>query len=140
MDSDLVSSADTVGMFCRLHMNTKRDIPIRPSEMGVLIFTHKQSEPVTPLTISHFLKIAKPSVTSMVNALIRQDYLIKEPSLVDGRSYTLTTTEKGKYLVESTFDEYFKSIEFLKEKMGEDAFNQFIKLIQIANGILGGVR
>lgn len=140
MKADLMNSADVVGLFCRLHMNTKRDIPIRPSEMGVLIFTQKQSLPVTPLMISHFLKIAKPSVTSIINVLIKQDYLMKEPSLADGRSYTLSTTEKGKNLVESTFDEYFKSIELLEEKMGADTFNQFIELLQMANNILGEVR
>jgi len=118
-------------------MKTKRDIPIRPSEMGVLIYTQKQSVQVTPLMISRFFKIAKPSVTSMVNTLIKRDYLIKEPSSVDGRSYTLKTTDKGKYLVESTFKEYFKTIELLKEKMGPSAFQQFIELMQIANCILG---
>ncbi len=137
MNFDLINSADAVGMFCRLHMNTKRNIPIRSSEMGILIFTQKQNVSVTPLMISQFFKITKPSVTSMVNALIKRDYLVKEPSLSDGRSYTLRTTEKGKKLVESTSDEYFKSIELLKEKMGLDAFNQFIELIQIANGIFG---
>lgn len=136
MDFNLIDCADAIGMFCRLHMYTKKDIPIRSSEMGVLIFTHKQNVLVTPLMISRFFKIAKPSVTSMVNALIKKDYLTKEPSLSDGRSYTLRITEKGKILVESTFDEYIKSMELLKEKMGLDAFNQFIELIQLANVIL----
>jgi DNA-binding MarR family transcriptional regulator len=117
-------------------MYAKRDIPIRPSEMGVLIFAQKQNVPVTPLMIAHFFKIAKPSVTSMVNALVRQEYLAKEPSVTDKRSYTLKITEKGEELVQATFMEYFKSIEFLKEKMGEDKFQQFIELIQLANGIL----
>lgn len=140
MDIELINSADAVGMFCRLHMNSKIDIPIRPSEMGVLIFTQKQSIPVTPLMISEFFKITKPSVTSMVNALIKQNYLIKEPSLVDGRSYTLRTTEDGNRLIEKTFDEYIKSIELLKEKMGEFTFRQFIDLIQMANRILEEVK
>jgi hypothetical protein len=44
MDNEIIISADVVAMFCRLHMNLRRDIPIRPSEMGVLIFTQKQSD------------------------------------------------------------------------------------------------
>ncbi|MDF2822362.1 MAG: transcriptional regulator, MarR family [Clostridiales bacterium] len=137
---DLINSADAVGMFCRLHMKTKRDIPIRPSEMGVLIYTQKQSAPVTPLMISQFFKIAKPSVTSMVNTLVKLEYLTKEPSAADGRSYTLKSTQKGNNLVEVTFVEYFKTMELLKEKMGEHKFKQFIELIQIANGILEEVK
>jgi DNA-binding MarR family transcriptional regulator len=136
MDKDLIISADSVGLFCRLHMNIKRDIPIRPSEMGVLIFTQKQTDPVTPLSISNFFRIAKPSVTFMVNSLIKQNYLAKIPSSTDGRSYTLLTTDKGKELVEATFNEYIKTMELLNKKMGSEEFSLFIKLIQKANNIL----
>jgi DNA-binding MarR family transcriptional regulator len=117
-------------------MNIKRDLPIRSSEMGVLIFTQKQSEPVTPLMISNFFRIAKPSVTSMVNALIKKDYLMKAPSATDGRSYTVSATDKGTELVESTYNQYFRTMEILKEKMGSKEFNLFIDLIHKANNIL----
>jgi hypothetical protein len=33
-------------------MKKKMDIPVRPIEMGVLIFVHEQASPVTPLNIS----------------------------------------------------------------------------------------
>lgn len=136
MKPDLVNSADAIGMFCRLHMNTKRDLPIRPSEMGVLIYTQKQSDSVTPLMISQFFNIAKPSVSAMVKALVNKGYLIQSPSETDKRSYTISITEKGSNLVETTFNEYFKTVELLKEKMGESKFNQFIELIETANKIL----
>jgi DNA-binding MarR family transcriptional regulator len=136
MDNNLIISADVVGLFCRLHMNTKRDIPIRPSEMGVLIFTQKQIDPVTPLMISSFFKIAKPTVTSMVNALINQNYLVKTPSPTDGRSYIVSTTDRGKELVETTFDEYVRTMEVLRYKMGNKDFTLLIELIQKANNIL----
>lgn len=136
MDSQLMDSADAVGLFCRMHMNTKRELPIRSSEMGVLIFTQKQDRPVTPLMISQFFKITKPSVSAMVSALIKSEYLMKEPSATDGRSYTLKPTEKGRALVEATFEDYFKSMERLKEKMGTEDFDRFIGLIERANRIL----
>lgn len=139
MKLELVNSADAIGMFCRLHMNTKRDLPIRPSEMGVLIYTQKQSDSVTPLMISQFFNIAKPSVSAMVKALTKNGYLTQSPSEMDKRSYTINITEKGKKLVETTFIEYFKSVELLKEKMGEAKFDQFIELIQTANRILDEV-
>lgn len=136
MKPDLVSSADAIGMFCRLHMNSKRDLPIRPSEMGVLIYTQKQTESVTPLMISQFFNIAKPSVSAMVKALTKNGYLIQSPSVTDKRSYNISMTDKGKMLVETTFAEYFKSVELLSEKMGVTKFNQFMELIQAANKIL----
>ena len=136
MKTDLVNSADAIGMFCRLHMNTKRDLPIRPSEMGVLIYTQKQNESVTPLMISQFFNIAKPSVSAMVKALVNKGYLLQSPSETDKRSYTISITEKGSTLVDTTFNEYLKTVELLKEKMGESKFNQFIVLIETANKIL----
>jgi DNA-binding MarR family transcriptional regulator len=136
MEQDLIQSMDTIGMFCRLRVNMKPNIPIRPSEMGVLIFAQKQNTEVTPRMISQFLRISKPSVTSLVNSLVNQGYLSKKPSKVDQRSYVLTMTKSGNQLVESTFEEYYKSIALLKENMGEHEFRTFIELMQKANSIL----
>ena len=80
--------------------------------------------------------IAKPSVSAMVKALVKNGYLIQKPSETDKRSYTINITEKGITLVETTFIEYFKTVELLKEEMGELKFNQFIELIETANKIL----
>jgi DNA-binding MarR family transcriptional regulator len=136
MDFDIINSADTVALFCRLQMNSKRNIPIRPSEMGVLIFTEKERVPVTPLMISNFFRITKPTVTTMLNSLIKKGYLVKTPSATDGRSYTVAPTEMGKDLVESTFNEYSKTMELLKNGMGSSQFNLFMELMEKANNIL----
>ncbi|UDE94502.1 hypothetical protein LHA31_07760 [Carnobacterium viridans] len=40
--------------------------------MGALIYVQKTEDKVTPLMISTFLGIAKPSVTDMVNTLIKK--------------------------------------------------------------------
>lgn len=136
MRNDLIKSAESIGLFCRLNMHAKRDLPIRSSEMGVLIFTQKQDQPVTPLMISQFFKIKKPSVTTMVNALVDAGYLIKVPSLSDGRSYTLELTPTGYALLEVTFESYFKTMDVLKTKMGSDAFGQMVGLMDKANQIL----
>jgi DNA-binding MarR family transcriptional regulator len=136
MDIDAIKSADIIGMFCRLKTNVKPGIPVRSSEMGVLIYVSKQSSEVTPLMISRFFRISKPTVSSMVNSLIKKGYLDKKSSESDKRSYSLIITDEGDRLVTSAFDDYFRSIELLKEKMGGEKFNQFIELMQIANGIL----
>jgi len=139
MTIDLMRSADVIGMFCRLNMKVKRDLPIRASEMGVLIYTSKQVDEVTPLMISQFFKISKPSVTSMINTLLRLAYLEKTISMLDKRSYTLSITKKGINLVNSTVDDYYKSIDAMIEKMGINEFNNFIELLNKANEILEGI-
>jgi len=140
MKEYIMTATEEVAMFCRLQMNIKKDLPVRSSEMGVLIYTAKQTEDVTPLMISQFFQITKPSVTSMVNSLIKQDYLMKTPSSTDGRSYTVSITTKGRKLVETTYDEYFSAMALLEEKMGEVDFKLFVQLILRANEILKEAR
>lgn len=136
---DLIQCAEEIGLFCRLNMNTKKDIPIRSSEMGVLIYIYKQGE-TTPLMISQFFRIKKPSVTTQINALIKHEYIQKTPSKTDGRSVCLTITDKGKNLVENTFDDYLRLVSLLKDKMGNDQFNSLIVSIHQANTILGNTK
>lgn len=134
---DYIQSAEEIGLFCRLNSNIKKDIPIRSSEMGVLIYIYKNGEITTPQMISQFFKIKKPSVTSQLNVLIKNEFLIKIPSQVDGRSYSLKVTDSGRNLVETTFGEYLKFVKLLHDEMGEDNYHQFINLIHQANQILG---
>ncbi len=140
MKENIIACEDAVSRFCRLQMNVKRDIPIRASEMGALIYVEKSDEPATPLMISSFFGIAKPSVTDMVNSLVEKDYLIKIPSKVDRRSYTLKVTIKGHELLETTYNEYFRTIELLEERMGYEEFKLFIQLLKEANNILSEER
>lgn len=140
MKENIIACEDAVSRFCRLQMNVKRDMPIRASEMGALIYVEKSDEPATPLMISNFFGIAKPSVTDMINSLVKKDYLIKIPSKVDKRSYTLKVTLKGHELLESTYNEYFRTLEILEERMGYQEFKLFIQLLQKANNILSEER
>ncbi|WP_151734976.1 MarR family winged helix-turn-helix transcriptional regulator [Paenibacillus tengchongensis] len=132
----LSESADTIGLFCRLHMNAKNNLPVRSSEMGVLIYTDKQQGPVTPLMVSSFLKVAKPTVTALINSLVRQAYLYKTLSPTDGRSYYVSLTPKGAELVRTTASVYFRNMEMLEKQMGAAEFQTFITLMQQANAIL----
>lgn len=140
MNPNIVRAADAVALFCRIQMNTKKNIPIRSSEMGVLFYVHTEQEPVTPLRVSEYFQITKPAVTGMVNVLVKKRYLIKMPSSVDRRSYTISTTNKGKELVEATYKEYFKTMELLREQMGEKEFLQLIQLMEKANKLLSEVK
>lgn len=136
MKESIIDSRDVVSRFCRLQMNKKMAIPIRASEMGALIYVQKSEDKVTPLMISNFFGIAKPSVTDMVDSLIKKTYLIKIPSKTDRRSYTVEVTEKGHELLESTTKEYLRTMDLLEEKMGYQKFSLFIQLLQEANELL----
>ena len=140
MNEQLDAIAEEISLFSRQLMHMKKELPIRSSEMGVLIYIQKQNEGVTPLMISSFFQIAKPSVTSMVNELIGKGYLDKVPSETDRRSYTVIITGKGRELVAATHSEYFRGIEMLRTKMGDKDFESFVNLIRKANTALSEER
>lgn len=133
---EYVKDAEAVSLFCRIHMNTKRNLPIRASEMGMLILIVKSTEPQTPVQIAEFFKVTKPMVTTMINSLVKKGYLERKPSTTDRRSFTLEPTEQAVRLVEETYSEYFKTMECLKIKMGCEKYNHFIELMELANDVL----
>ncbi|WP_310602903.1 transcriptional regulator, SarA/Rot family, partial [Anaerosporobacter sp.] len=129
-------AAEIVSLFCRLRNSTKNDLPIRSSEMGLLILLHSRVEPITPLMAAEFFKVKKPMITAMITSLVSKGYMQKTASLEDKRSFTINLTQKGMELVEETKDEYFKSLELLSSKMGENDFNTMITMLDKANKIL----
>lgn len=132
----IYQSMDVLGRFCRLKLAVKQDLPLRSSEMGVLIYLSKQTSDVTPLMVSEFLRVKKPSVTPLIQTLIKKGYVTKQRSQVDKRSYTLQVTERGSRLLEEVEADYLLSVSVLKEKLGDDQFNEWIRLTEKANTIL----
>ncbi|WP_418666213.1 MarR family winged helix-turn-helix transcriptional regulator [Allofournierella sp.] len=132
----LENGAEVVSLFCRLYINTKKELPIRSSHMGLLIFTVKSQTPVTPIEAAKFFKVKKPMITAMVTSLEKNGYLEKQPSPTDGRSYRLLPTPKSITLVEETYNEYFRTMDTLYHGMGEKDYQQMIALLARANDIL----
>ena len=136
MSDELIKGAETVSMFCRLNINIKKDLPIRSSEMGLLILICKSDKPVTPVIAADFFKVKKPMITTMVSNLLKHGYIEKIPSLDDKRSFSLNPTEKARQLVDDTYSEYMKTMELLRHKLGSIDFGKLIILLKKANSIL----
>jgi DNA-binding MarR family transcriptional regulator len=133
---ELMKGAETISLFCRINMNTKRELPIRPSEMGLLIFLVKEPGEHTPLQAAAFFKVTKPMVTTMIHSLERKEYISKVPSPTDKRSFVLKPSDKAYKLVNQTMDEYIKNMQLLKDGLGKQEFTRFIELLTKANNIL----
>ena len=131
-----IKGAEEVTLFCRINMNIKRELPIRASEIGMLIYLVKSEEPINSIKIAEFFKVTKPNVTAMVNSMLKKEYIIKEQSKLDKRSFILKPTQKAIDLVEETYDEYFKTMKLLSDKMGENDYKELIELLGKANNIL----
>lgn len=136
MKSELIKGAGTVSMFCRLNTNMKKELPIRPSEMGLLILICKSEQAVTPVMVADFLKVKKPMVTAMVASLYKHGYIEKIPSPDDKRSFYLNPTEAARHLVEDTYTEYIKTMELLWNRLGTKEFDNLMRVLEKTNTVL----
>lgn len=132
----IVEGANIISLFCRLSVHMKKNLPLRPSEIGLLIYTVKSETPVTPIMAANYFKVSKPMIAGMVKQLSATGYLTKTPSEHDRRSYTLTPTASAKALTEEVYDEYFKDMRRLLSGMGEKKFQDMLHLLAEANTLL----
>lgn len=132
----IYQGANTVSLFARLIHQNKKKLPLRSSEIGLLIYTVKSTEPVTPVMAATYFKVSKPMITAMVKTLAKEGYVIKTPSPSDKRSYLLTPTEKAKTFTKGIYEEYFRDMQLLLDSLGPARFSQLIQLIEEANDCL----
>ena len=126
--------------FSRDFMGLKKDLPIRPSEMGVLNIITRREGDFTPLMLAEMIGVSKPMITSHIRALLKKGYIRKEASLGDKRSFYVRPTEKGKALAdefEKRQTEYLKKIE---ESLGEKEFTELTRLLNKTQNILSELK
>lgn len=136
MDKLLFEAAHAIPMFCRLNMHRRHMTSVKHAEMHVLMYIKKYNDIVTPVKISEFFNVSKPFVTKIINSLEQSSYIYKVPLKNDNRSYQLMLTEKSDEIFKENFNEFMKTIEILKAKMGDDNFISFIDQLKTANNIL----
>lgn len=122
--------------FSRVYMKLKKDLPIRPSEMGFLNIITKKTGPFTPVMIAEMLEVTKPMVANHVSVLEKNGYITKEYSETDKRSFFVVPTDKAKKLVAETEAKLNKKLSNLENKLGTDRFEELVKILEEAKGIL----
>lgn len=132
----MIRSSEQISLFCRLNIHAKRELPIRSSEMGMLIYLVKTEEEKTPNAVARFFKVSKSMATNMTTSLLNNGYIRKKQSETDKRSFCLLPTSKAIRLVEEMYEEYFKMMSVLEAKMGEEDFDRLVSLLETANKIL----
>lgn len=132
----IMKASEQIALFCRLNLNSKKGLPIRSSEMGMLIYLVKTDEEKTPNAAAQFFNVTKSMATNMTTSLLTNGYIEKKQSETDKRSFRLIPTEKAIRLVERAYDEYFKTMTLLESKMGKEQFKELITMLKTANKIL----
>lgn len=122
--------------FCRSYMELKKDLPIRPSEMGVLNIITKRDGLFTPVMIAELLEVTKPMVANHLSVLEEKGYIYKEYSKNDKRSFYIIPTDKAKKLVAETESKLNEKLINLEEKLGSERFDELIKTLEEAKSYL----
>ena len=131
-----IEAAETVSLFCRLNQRVKKELPIRSSEMGLLILLVTSEEPLSSVEAAQFFQVSKPVITAMVKSLTAKGYLGKEPRAHDRRSFLLVPEPKAVELVHTTCSEYLYTMTLLQEHKGREAFGEMIRLLAQANAVI----
>lgn len=122
--------------FSRNYMELKKNLPIRPSEMGVLNILAATPGPHTSVMLAELLGVSKPMITASLNSLSEKGYITKEQSQEDKRVYHVLLTPKAKQLVEDARVDTNRQLARLEEALGQEGFAQLIELTRKANLLL----
>lgn len=123
--------------FCRDYMALKKDLPIRPSEMGVLNIIIKREGLFTPIMIAELLEVTKPMVANHISVLENKGYITKKYLENDKRSFYVIPTDKAKKLVSETELKLNQSLINLEQKLGSKRFDELIKILDESKSYLG---
>lgn len=126
----------TFSKFSRDYMNLKRELPIRPSEAGVLNIIIKRDGCFTPVMIAELLGVSKPMVTNHITALEEKGYIIKKPCENDKRSFYVLPTEKARILVDEAEKKINMYLEKIENHIGEENFELLVALLDDVNIVL----
>lgn len=126
--------------FCNGYTDLKRELPIRPSEMGVLNIIVQRDGLFTPLMIAELLEVSKPMITAHIAVLEKKGYITKQYSLQDRRSFYVIPTEKAKDLVKMTARQMESYLQTVETALGKETFEQLLKILSETNTVLKRVK
>lgn len=127
-------------IFSKNYMELKKDLPIRPSEMGVLNIITKKNVLFTPLMIAELLEVSKPMITNHIIVLENKGYIVREYSKEDKRSFYVIPTEKAKELVKVTEEKMNKYLQQIENSLGKENFDKLLKMLIDTNKILKNIK
>ena len=132
-----IDAAETVSLFCRLNLNGKKELPVRSSEMGLLILLVTSKEKITPKAAADFFWSQQTDGCFYgKNSLTLGGYIRKEAIEQDKRKYILIPEAKAVSLVEATRSEYVHTMTLLENGMGKQEFSELMRLLEKANAVL----
>lgn len=125
-----------LSVFSKRYMDLKSELPVRPSEMGVINIITGTDGPHTPAVLAKLLGVSKPMITAHIISLEKKGYIAKSPAAHDRRVYYILPTPKADELAARAREATDAQLERLMNAMGRDKFDELVRLADIANGII----
>ncbi|MDB1125633.1 homoprotocatechuate degradation operon regulator HpaR [Vibrio algarum] len=106
---------------------SENDLTVQQWRVMRIIFAYGEIDFTTLASDSCILS---PSLTGVINRLEKHDYVCKIKSEVDQRRVNIRLTEKAEELVKKVRIDIDKQYVLLKEKFGEEKYNQLAELLE----------
>ena len=126
--------------FARDFNELKRYLPIRPSEMTLLNIVTRGNRSLTPLALAEIMAVSKPMIAALIQSLEKKEYIYKEPSPDDRRSFFVRPTDKAKELCIKYEEKQTERLIEIEEKLGEEDFAQLVELMDKAQRIIREIK
>lgn len=126
--------------FSRDFTELKNYLPIRPSEMGLLNIVTRGKRDLTPVALADIMAVSKPMISAFVQSLEKKEYIYKEPSPDDKRSFFVRPTEKAVELCAKYEEKQTERLNVLAERLGEEEFFELVRLIDKAQKIIREIK
>lgn len=125
-----------LSVFAKNYMEMKKNLPIRPSEMGVLNIITETEGQYTPVKLAEMLGVSKQMITAHISSLESKGYITKEPCIQDKRAYYINPTDKAIDLVQLAKSDLSEKLDQIIGELGEENFETFVRLAEKANGVM----
>lgn len=114
------------------HHEVSREINISELKVKQLYYLEVigQRSSLAPSELADILGITRPSVTSIVNNLIKLNCIQKRQCTRDGRKFYVELSDKGKQIVSFKRIKYQRLVKRIIVSLTEQEINTFIKLLQ----------
>jgi len=116
----------------KMSWNKKTIWGLKASEVRVLLAIRKegtQDRQATVSEISRVLKVTSPTVTQMINNLIRNSYVSRVKHSGDQRISLLTLTQRGEECADEANRKYTALFQGMIDHLGEEDSEHLIKLL-----------
>ncbi|MCH5297497.1 MAG: MarR family transcriptional regulator [Ruminococcus sp.] len=134
---DMMEKMQDIRLFANLNVRRiEKGSIISSQELDMLSRIGFSDVPRMPLELAEQTGLKKSAVSRLIENLEKKEFIIKEYSLKDKRSYTLKITEKGSQALEQTCRYYLEPIYELRNALGEKRFEALTAQIKEADNVL----